>query len=328
MKIAFVGKGGSGKTTLAALFCRHLAASGRTVLAIDADINQHLATALGSSTEDAAYLPALGLEMTPIKDYLRGDNPRISSPAEMIKTTPPGRGSRLLDLRQANPLFDYFRRDFGGVGLLTVGPFAPDDVGTRCYHSKTGAVELLLNHLIDDKEAHVVADMTAGADAFASGLFTRFDLTILVVEPTQRSLSVYDQYTSYAAGHGVLVKVIGNKIEDGEDALFIAGRAGRDMIGSISRSDFVRASEKGQFLPLTDLEPGNADVLRGLQEMLESLAKDWDAYQRQAIYFHLRNARSWANQALNADLTRQIDDQFSLSSAVAAMQAANTSRAA
>jgi CO dehydrogenase maturation factor len=26
MKIAFVGKGGSGKTTLSALFCRHLAA--------------------------------------------------------------------------------------------------------------------------------------------------------------------------------------------------------------------------------------------------------------------------------------------------------------
>lgn len=47
MKIAFVGKGGSGKTTLSSLFIRHLAAARVPVIAVDADINQHLATALG-----------------------------------------------------------------------------------------------------------------------------------------------------------------------------------------------------------------------------------------------------------------------------------------
>ena len=47
MKIAFVGKGGSGKTTLSSLFIRHLAAAGAPVVAVDADINQHLGAALG-----------------------------------------------------------------------------------------------------------------------------------------------------------------------------------------------------------------------------------------------------------------------------------------
>ena len=42
MRIAFVGKGGSGKTTTAAAFSRYLAAHGRPVVAVDADINQHL----------------------------------------------------------------------------------------------------------------------------------------------------------------------------------------------------------------------------------------------------------------------------------------------
>jgi CO dehydrogenase maturation factor len=37
MRIAFVGKGGSGKTTVAAAFSRHLAASGCRVVAVDAD---------------------------------------------------------------------------------------------------------------------------------------------------------------------------------------------------------------------------------------------------------------------------------------------------
>ena len=63
MKVAFVGKGGSGKTTLAALFSRHAAEQGRHVLAIDADINQHLAVALGLTMEDAASLPPMGLEL-------------------------------------------------------------------------------------------------------------------------------------------------------------------------------------------------------------------------------------------------------------------------
>src|SRR5688572_28540794 len=95
MKVAFVGKGGSGKTTLAALFSRSLQAGGRPVLAIDADINQHLAVALGAPESDASQLPALGNIMHLIKEYLTGDNPRVT-PHTMIKTTPPGRGSRLV----------------------------------------------------------------------------------------------------------------------------------------------------------------------------------------------------------------------------------------
>jgi CO dehydrogenase maturation factor len=327
MKIAFVGKGGSGKTTLAALFCRHLATAGRTVCAIDADINQHLAAALGG-IDDQAGIPALGLEIDRIKEFLRGDNPRIASAAEMIKTTPPGRGSRLMYVREANPLFDHFRRDLGDVGLMAVGPFASDDIGTRCYHSKTGAVELLLNHLIDDNEAHVVADMTAGADAFASGLFTRFDLTVLVVEPTLRSLSVYDQYTAYAAEHGVLIKVMGNKVEDEKDAAFINERVGGDLVAAFGRSNFVRALEKGQFPSLRELEPANSAALLRLQEVLESVAKDWDGYHRQAVSFHLRNAQSWANQALGVDLAGQIDRHFSLSSAVAELRERRLKQAA
>lgn len=92
MKIAFAGKGGSGKTTLSSLFIRHVAARGRPVIAVDADINQHLAEALGAESQP----PAMGAHLALIKEYLRGDNPRIASGAAMVKTTPPGRGSRLL----------------------------------------------------------------------------------------------------------------------------------------------------------------------------------------------------------------------------------------
>lgn len=328
MKIAFVGKGGSGKTTVAALFCRHLAAQGRPVIAIDADINQHLAVALGMAADDSGRVPALGREIDRIKDYLRGDNPRIRSASTMIKTTPPGRGSRLIPARGDNPLFDHFVRHIGGVDLMAVGPFQDEDIGTKCYHSKTGAVELLLNHLIDDGEAHVVVDMTAGADAFASGLFTRFDLTVLVIEPTTRSLSVYDQYTGYAAEHGIAIAVLGNKVEDESDAAFIAAHVGDDLIAVMTRSRFVRSQEKGAFPPFGAFEPANQAALGSLQALLESKVKDWDRYQAQAVAFHPRNAASWANAATGTDLASQVDDGFSLAAAVAEANGRGVMRAA
>ena len=52
MRIAFVGKGGSGKTTAAALFSRHLATGGAPVLAVDADINQQ--ARLGATSRPAS----------------------------------------------------------------------------------------------------------------------------------------------------------------------------------------------------------------------------------------------------------------------------------
>ena len=47
MKVAVVGKGGAGKTTVAGTIARALARRGETVLAIDADVNPMLGISLG-----------------------------------------------------------------------------------------------------------------------------------------------------------------------------------------------------------------------------------------------------------------------------------------
>lgn len=312
MKIAFVGKGGSGKTTLAALFARYLAAAGSPVLAIDADINQHLATALGLPEDRAARLPALGDHLTDIKEYLRGDNPRIPSAAAMVKTTPPGRGSRLLRLTESNPLHDMLTTEVDGVRLGVTGPFSADQVGVACYHGKVGAVELLLNHTVDGAGEYLVVDMTAGADSFASGLFTRFDHTFLVCEPTLRSVGVYRQYVGHAREFAVRVSVVGNKVEDADDVAFLREHAGDDLLGWLGRSAYVRAAERGRPQPITALEPENTTTLRRLREVADATGKDWARYTRHAVEFHLRNARAWANDRTGRDLAEQVDPEFVL----------------
>src|SRR2546423_11075355 len=149
MKVAFVGKGGAGKTTLASLFARHLAAQGRPVLALDADINQNLAAALGEDAVEGALAPTLGEHLDEIKEYLRGTNPRISSPAVMVKTTPPGRGSRLLRVVEDNLIWLRCVREVGGVRLAATGGVAQSDLGGGFFPSQVGAVEVVLHHLVD-----------------------------------------------------------------------------------------------------------------------------------------------------------------------------------
>lgn len=318
MKIAFVGKGGSGKTTLAALFSAALQRHGHRVLAIDADINQHLATAFGATEQEAANLPGLGEHLPMIKEYLAGANPRIGSPEQMIKTTPPGSGSRLLRVVEDNPIYAACAREVGGIRMMVTGPFDTADLGVACYHSKVGAVELLLSHLVDTGDEAVVVDMTAGADSFASGLFTRFDLTFLVCEPTLRSVGVYRQYLGYAAEFGVRVAVVGNKIEDADDLDFLRAHVGADLVGWVGRSAHVRAAERGEARGVEQLEPENAAALDGLRRTAGAICKDWDAYQRDAVHFHLRNARAWANERAGADLAEQVDPDFRMGPAALA----------
>jgi CO dehydrogenase maturation factor len=316
VKIAFVGKGGSGKTTLASLFARHLAAAGRPIVAVDADINQHLGTALGLTAREAAAVPPLGARLTEIKEFLRGDNPRISSAAAMVKTTPPGRGSRLLRPGGDDPFHREWSLDAGGVRLMVTGPFAEDDLGVACYHSKVGAVELYLNHLVDGPGDYAVVDMTAGADSFASGLFTRFDLTFLVVEPTLKSVGVLRQYEAYARDFDVRPAVVGNKVQGPGDVEFLREQVGGALLVCLEWSGHVRAREQGR--SGGPLEQANHTALDRMREAVDATPQDWDRFTRQAVEFHLKNARSWANRAVGEDLSEQIDPAFALGPAALA----------
>ena len=311
MRIAFVGKGGSGKTTLSALFSRHLARSGAPVLAVDGDINQHLAEALGHDGDRALDAPPLGAHVADIKDFLRGTNPRIASREAMIKTTPPGRGSRLLRPLGDDALHARHVRRVGDVPLMVTGEFDESDLGVACYHSKLGGVELYLNHLVDGPGEYVVVDMTAGADAFASGLFTRFDVTFLVAEPTRKGVSVYRQYRDHAREFGIRIAVVGNKVTGEDDLLFLKEHVGDDLLTHLVQSPWVRAAEQGRPEGESEsLEPENRHALSVLRDTVDAHPRDWAALHAHAVEFHLRNARSWANAATGLDLTAQVDPEF------------------
>ena len=241
-----------------------------------------------------------------------------ASAAVMVKTTPPGRGSRLLRLGGTDPVHGLSVGTPCGARLMATGPFSDDDLGVSCYHAKTGAVELYLNHLLDGPGEYVVVDCTAGAESFASGMFTRFDLTFLVAEPTRKGVGVYRQWSEYANGYDVALAVAGNKIQHQQDADFLREHVGEDLLTCFGHEPAVRAMEQGRPFGLADLSPETRPALQVLQNAVDAQVKDWATFTRQAVEFHLRNARAWANAAVGADLAAQVDPGFALSPAALA----------
>ena len=238
----------------------------------------------------------------------------------MIKTTPPGQGSRLLRLAEDNPVYAACARTVAlrrraAVRLMVTGPFNESDLGVACYHSKVGAVELCLNHLVDGRGEYVVVDMTAGSDSFASGMFTRFDMTFLVAEPTRKGVAVYRQYKEYARDFGVGLAVIGNKVQGEDDLAFLRAEVGDDLLVTVGHSDWVRAMEKGRPPRFELLEEANRQALRAMHERADRSYehRDWARYTRQMVHFHLKNAESWGNEKTGADLAAQVDPAFVLS---------------
>jgi CO dehydrogenase maturation factor len=311
MRIAFLGKGGSGKTTIASLFLRYLDSQNISCIGIDADINQHLAESLGMDPNEASQIPNLGNEVKLIKEYIRGENLLIESATRMAKTTPPGRGSKFLKLSEENEIFKYFCRKANGISIMATGSFTSEDMGVSCYHSKTGAVELILNHLLDTKDEYFIIDMTAGSDSFASGLFTRFDLSILVVEPNKKSIDVYKQYIHYAKSYGVNIAVVDNKIENKEDIEYIKSQIEHEIIAIIGTSDFIKRQDRHGCIDFSELDEKTKNELKKIYLHSQGIERDWKKQYEDIIYFHKRNAESWANAQYGFDMTNQIDKEFS-----------------
>ena len=315
MKVAFVGKGGCGKTTVAALFTQLLVSQkNKNVYAVDADLNVHLSRTLGF--EDLSGLDALSSNTATekIKKYLIGNNKKIKSYGHFKKSTPPARDSNLVYLSErTNFLFKNYTLSNGNLYISIVGTYEKEKIGLSCYHNNLSILENILSHSID-KDAYLVVDMVAGIDAFANTLHAQFDALVLVVEPTVKSVEVFNQYKILAQEAGVYenIFVVGTKVRDKHDRKFVLQNVDESkIIGFIGVSSHVRSVDRGEeSLNLDKLETENMQVLK---KLLKTVSKIRPNYNKRLQNLHDLHKKYVAQDYVKerfGDLADQIDEGF------------------
>jgi CO dehydrogenase maturation factor len=153
MKIAITGKGGVGKTTVAAILARLYAEEGRKVLAADVDPDANLGLALGFTTEELDGV-------LPISKMRKLIAERTGAGAETF-------GKFFKINPKVDDIPDMLAREKHGVKLLVMGTI--ETGGTGCVCPEHVMLKQVISHLILRRDDVVIMDMEAGLEHLGRG---------------------------------------------------------------------------------------------------------------------------------------------------------------
>ncbi len=206
MKLAIAGKGGVGKTTLASLLAMVYSAEGKRVLAIDADPDANLASALGIPAEQARSITPI-VELTELIEERTGAKPGTTG--TFFKLNP-----------KVDDIPDRFSVERDNIRLMVMGSVKGG--GTGCVCPESALLRNLVSHLLLERSEVVIMDMEAGLEHLGRGTARGVDAFIIVVEPGKRSLLTAQAIGRLAEELGVARRfVVGSKTQNEVDRQFI-----------------------------------------------------------------------------------------------------------
>ena len=264
MKIAISGKGGVGKTTLAALLAQVYADAGRNVLAVDADPSPCLAGALGFPSE--------------LQDQLSP----ISEMDELIYERTGAKPGTTGGFFTLNPRVDdipeRFSVEYRQVRLLEMG--SVDSGGAGCICPESAMLKTLFTHLLFRKDDVLILDMYAGVEHLGRATVDFVDAMLVVVEPTRRSLGTAAQIKQLAEDIGLShLWLVGNKVRDEAEAAFLLSETpGIPVMGTLPADMGVQEADR-LGIPVYDHVPSLRLAAEKIAIAVEAQTKNDDGAQ-------------------------------------------------
>lgn len=257
VKIAVSGKGGVGKTILAAGLARTFGSRGYRVIALDMDPSPNLASSLSCSPREAAAITPL-VEM---EDLI------------LERTGAPPEGGGLVF--RINPKVDDIPGRFGisckdGVQLLVLGSIRTG--GGGCFCPANALARRLVHHLSGTTDL-LIMDMEAGVEHLGRGTTRTVEALLVVAEPTVKSVDAAGQIAGLARDLGI-TRIFGvvNKVRDGRGEPFLSrlSSLGITPLGILPFDPAVQEAEE-EGVPVFDL-PAAGDIrarIAGIASALE-----------------------------------------------------------
>ena len=255
MKIAISGKGGVGKTVLAALLSKTFTELGYSVLAIDADPDSNLAATLGFPNPD---------RITPVSEM-----------RNLIEERTGARPSQAGTFFRLNPKVDdlpeKYALEHNGIRLMVMGRIKKG--GSGCYCPENALLRALLTHLLIARDEVVILDMEAGIEHLGRGTARAVDKLIVVVEPSRRSVETAYRIEKLAQDIGLKnIAVVGNKIRNqSEKEFLISGLPGFEFLGFVPYDQAIVNADLAN-LSLLDASQQIIDEVRNIYQALLSTA--------------------------------------------------------
>ncbi|MGP8321099.1 MAG: nucleotide-binding protein [Methanosarcinaceae archaeon] len=242
--IAITGKGGTGKTAIAALLIRYLTKGNKVVLAIDADPDTNLPETLGCEAEKG---------IGDMREFMltERDNLPLDVNRESIFE------SKIYEVLTEMPGYD----------LLVMG--RPEGSGCYCYANNL--LRGIMDRLVKNYDV-VIIDTAAGLEHFSRKIIRDIDDLIVITDGSRRGLRTAERIRELIGELEANIRnlyVIANKVTDAnkDKITEIAGELDLELIGTVKVDEMIQERDLVG-LPLFDLPDDSVAV-----QEVENIAK-------------------------------------------------------
>lgn len=227
MKIAITGKGGVGKTTIAALLGYFLSVD-RKVFMVDADPDGGLGLALGFSKDEV-------LNLKPIVEIKEVISERVGPVGGVLFKMNP----------DVSDLIEEMSICRENLRLFVLGTTIRGEVD-RCFCPENAFLKAFLNHILFLRSEPVIIDMPAGIEVLSRGTARGVDLLLIVIEPTFKSIDTACKIHEFAEMLNIRnLWVVCNKVKDKGDIKFVKENMWQegDIVASVSFDEKLTGKE-------------------------------------------------------------------------------------